>query len=125
MKWNFDSDRPIYAQIIEHMKLFIVSGELKPGDRLASVRELAAEAEVNPNTMQRALSELERMGLMYSNRTSGRFITEDDTMIKQIKSEIAGESIRKFLESMKKIGFSRTETIEMVRNFEMGEDENE
>ena len=118
MQWEFNSDRAIYAQIIEQMKLFIVSGVFKPGDKVASVRELASEAGVNPNTMQKALSELERTGLLFSNRTSGRFITEDISMIQQIKKEIANENIRNFLKNMEKIGFDKNQTAEMILNFE-------
>ena len=118
MQWEFNSDRAIYAQIIEQMKLFIVSGELEPGDKVPSVRELASEAGVNPNTMQKALSELERSGLLFSNRTSGRFITEDDTMIQNIKEELAKENIENFLKNMKKIGFDKKQTAELILNFE-------
>lgn len=118
MQWEFNSDRAIYAQIIEQMKLFIVSGELEPGDKVPSVRELASEAGVNPNTMQKALSELERSRLLFSNRTSGRFITEDDTMIQNIKEELAKENIETFLKNMEKIGFDKKQTAELILNFE-------
>lgn len=97
MPWNLDSDRPIYLQLMERIQHDIISGTYKPGDKLPSVRELAMEASVNPNTMQKALSELERIGLVHSRRTSGRFITEDETMIKQLKTETATEHIREFL----------------------------
>ena len=76
MQWNFDGNAPIYSQLVEQMKLGIVSGEWLPGQRIPAVRELAVEAGVNPNTMQRALQELERQGLLFSLRTSGRFVTE-------------------------------------------------
>ena len=76
MKWDFSSDAPIYAQLILQIKVGIVSGAFPPGERLPSVRDLATEAGVNPNTMQRALTELERDGLVYSQRTAGRFVTE-------------------------------------------------
>lgn len=122
MKWNFDNDRPIYSQIIEHMKLFIISGEIKTGEKLPSVRELASQAGVNPNTMQRALSELENTGLVYSNRTSGRFITEDESIILTLKDEIAQNSIKAFLTNMKIIGYEKEETIELIKNFKKGED---
>ena len=84
MSWNLDSSRPIYAQIIEKVSLDIVSGKYQPGDKLPSVRDLAAQAGVNPNTMQKALSELERENLVHSARTSGRFITEDKAMIEKM-----------------------------------------
>ena len=80
MAWTLDSDRPIFLQIVERIQTDIVSGRYQPGDKLPSVRDLAAEASVNPNTMQKAFAELERTGLVYSRRTSGRFITEDRTV---------------------------------------------
>ena len=89
MPWTLNSERPIYAQIVEKIQMDIISGVYAPGDRLPSVRELAAEASVNPNTMQKALTELERTELVYSVRTSGRFITEDTALITQVKEELA------------------------------------
>ena len=89
MPWNLDSSRPIYLQIIERVQMDIITGRYQPGDKLPSVRDLAQEAAVNPNTMQKALSELERSGLIYSQRTSGRFITEDKELIHQMKKELA------------------------------------
>ena len=79
MAWNLDADKPIYAQLVEIIQMQIISGQYRAGDRLPSVRELAAEASVNPNTMQKALAELERNGLIYTQRTSGRMVTEDNT----------------------------------------------
>ncbi len=114
MKWEFSDDRPIYSQIVEKMKLFIVSGELSPGERVMPVRELAYAAGVNPNTMQRALSELERMGLMSSNRTSGRFVTEDVGIIQSAKLEIARKTITDFLSNMHKIGFDKDAVLKMI-----------
>lgn len=122
MNWEFNNDRPIYTQIVEHMKLFIVSGEIAAGSKLASVRELAGDAEVNPNTMQKALSELERIGLMHANRTSGRFITEDNAMILKVKQELAEESIQVFLQNMKKIGYDKTQTISLIEKYDKGEE---
>ena len=116
MPWNLDSDRPIYLQLMERIQHDIISGTYKPGDKLPSVRELAMEASVNPNTMQKALSELERIGLVHSRRTSGRFITEDETMIKQLKTETATEHIREFLKSMEYLGFTRPEILELVQD---------
>ena len=114
MPWNLTSDRPIFAQIIEIMQLNIVSGKYTPGDKLPSVRELATEAAVNPNTMQKALSELERSGLVYSKRTSGRFITEDLNRIEGVKATLAGEKIKSFLQSMQSLGFDKEETISLI-----------
>lgn len=114
MPWNLTSDRPIFMQIIEIIQLDIVSGKYAPGDKLPSVRELATEAAVNPNTMQKALSELERSGLVYSKRTSGRFITEDLTMIEEAKANLAREKIESFLQSMQSLGFDKEETIALM-----------
>lgn len=116
MPWNLDSDRPIYLQLMERIQHDIISGTYRPGDKLPSVRELAMEASVNPNTMQKALSELERIGLVHSRRTSGRFITEDETMIKKLKTETAAKHIREFLKSMEHLGLTRQEILELVQD---------
>ena len=97
MPWNLDSSRPIYLQIIERVQMDIITGRYQPGDKLPSVRDLAQEAAVNPNTMQKALSELERSGLIYSQRTSGRFITEDKELIHQMKKELAAAYAFRFV----------------------------
>lgn len=114
MAWNLDSSRPIYAQIAEQVRLDIVSGLYQPGTKLPSVRELASQAKVNPNTMQKALAELERTGLVYSMRTSGRFITEDEEMIKELKENLAAEQIREFLERMSCMGFGPQDTLQLI-----------
>ncbi len=115
MSWNLKSDRPIYLQLLEHIELSIISGKFKPGDKLPSVRDLAEEASVNPNTMQKALAELERSGLVYTQRTAGRFITEDTKMIETLKTTFAKNEITAFFEKMKQLGFSSTETIELIQ----------
>lgn len=122
MPWNLTSDRPIFMQIIEIIQLEIISGKYRPGDKLPSVRDLASEAAVNPNTMQKALSELERSGLVYSQRTSGRFITEDVKMIEELKSSLAKEKIHEFLENMQKLGFQKKETIRLMTETLKGEE---
>lgn len=116
MTWNLKSDRPIYLQLLEHIELSIISGKYKPGDKLPSVRDLAEEASVNPNTMQKALVELERSGLVYTQRTAGRFITEDAKMIDTLKETFAREEITAFFEKMKQLGFSVSETIDLIKN---------
>ena len=115
MEWTFNEDAPIYLQIVQQFKAQIASGRWQPGEKIPSVRELAAEASVNPNTMQKALSELERTGLVYSQRTSGRFITEDTKMIDDIKSEMAREIISQFLENMQKLGFQKDEAVSLMK----------
>ena len=114
MSWNLDSSRPIYLQIVERVSLDIVAGKYLPGDKLPSVRDLAAEAGVNPNTMQKALSELERNGLVHSLRTSGRFITEDKDMIEQMREELATTQIQKFLNKMRQMGFEQKKVIQLI-----------
>ena len=114
MAWNLTSDRPVFIQIIEKLKLDIITGVYKPGDKLPSVRDLAGEAAVNPNTMQRAFSELERDGLVYTMRTSGRFITEDITMIQGLKEQMAVNAIAEFLSNMERLGFNKEEAISLL-----------
>ena len=125
MPWNLDSSRPIYLQIIERVQMDIITGRYQPGDKLPSVRDLAQEAAVNPNTMQKALSELERSGLIYSQRTSGRFITEDKELIHQMKKELAAAEVSAFVAHMKQLCISPeeirqllAETIEEEENHE-------
>ena len=115
MLWQFDGGAPIYAQLIRQIKVGIVSGVFPPGERLPSVRDLATEAGVNPNTMQRALTELERDGLVYSQRTAGRFVTEDKDMINSAKRVLAEGQITAFLDAMTRLGYRREEVIEMLR----------
>ena len=115
MAWELKSDRPIYSQLMEYIKISIVSGKYKPGAKMPSVRELASEASVNPNTMQKALTELERLGLLFSVRTSGRFITEDSKMIEEMKCNLAKEEIQAFLKKMEQIGFTKEEAIETIK----------
>jgi DNA-binding transcriptional regulator YhcF (GntR family) len=110
MEWELDNDRPIYLQLMEGVKLRILSGIYPAGSRLPAVRDLATEASVNPNTMQKALAELEREELLFSQRTAGRFITEDTGRIARIKESLAREQIEAFFEKMKAIGFDRRET---------------
>lgn len=117
MPWNFNTNTPIYIQIIEHIRLSIATGEYKAGDKLMSVRELAAEAEVNPNTMQKALSELERDGLLYSQRTSGRFITNDKEAISRLRKQLAEEQLEMFLNKMDQLGYSPTESMWLLKNY--------
>ena len=112
MAWTFKDDRPIYSQLVEQIKIKIISGEWELGSRLSSVRELAEQAGVNPNTMQRALAELERDGLVHSKRTSGRFVTEDENMIKNVREAVAAENIAAFMESMKRLGFTESEIMD-------------
>lgn len=114
MTWELNSDRPIYTQILEKVQLRIISGVYKPGERLPSVRELAAEASVNPNTMQKAFAELEKSGLILTQRNSGRTVTEDRNMIKQVQTQLALTQVNNFIESMKELGYEREELISLI-----------
>ena len=114
MKWSIDNNKPVYIQLVEQLKSKIISGEFKPGEKIDSVRNLASDAQVNPNTMQKALAELERQELLYSKRTSGRFVTEDENKIKYMREEVAYKEIENLKLNLKRLGFSQEEIIELV-----------
>lgn len=114
MNWKFRNDIPIYSQLVEQIKLGIVSGEFAPGERLQSVRDMSTEAGVNPNTMQRALQELERQELVYSQRTAGRFVTEDGSIIAAAKKALAKSHVDAFVQSMKNLGFEDEEMLSLL-----------
>lgn len=109
MPWEISSEKSVYLQLIDIIKQKIMSGEYQPGQRLASVRELAADAAVNPNTMQRALVELEREGLLYTQRTSGRFVSEDTGLIAGLRVSGAEQKAREFYQEMIQSGLSADE----------------
>ncbi len=123
MAWNLTSDRPIFIQIVDRISADIISGKYRPGEKLPSVRDLAGEAAVNPNTMQKALGELERTGLVWSQRTSGRFITEDMNMIRELKSSVAQEKIGEFLTQMQTLGYSNEEILALMNQNMKGDSE--
>lgn len=117
MAWEFNEKSPIYSQIAEHIKMQIVSQEIKSGDQLPTVRELAQEAGVNPNTMQRAFTELEREGMVFSQRTSGRFVTEDNLLIGKIRQQVEKAELATFVNNMKKIGYTLDEITVALDHF--------
>ena len=106
MEYVFDNERPIYIQLVEMIRIDIVSGKFKKGQKLPSVRELALMMKVNPNTMQKALVELEDEKLIYTERTNGKYVTEDEKLIEKIKKQLAQEKVNNYLNSMKNIGIS-------------------
>jgi GntR family transcriptional regulator len=114
MQWDINSERPVYIQLIEQIQAKIISGYYKPGDKLPSVRDLAAEAAVNPNTMQKALSELERTGLITTNRTSGRLITSDESLLAKLKRQSVKDQVFDFIDRMKQLGFNPKETLALI-----------
>ena len=120
MAWQFDSGRPIYTQLLEQIRFLIISGQYPAGSKLPSVRDLAAESSVNPNTMQRALTELERSGLIYSQRTAGRFVTEDEELVKKMKESIGQEKILTFFHEMEQLGYGAEEIIELIQKLKSG-----
>lgn len=115
MAWELNSDRPIYTQILEKIQMRIISGIYQPGERLPSVRELATEASVNPNTMQKAFTELERSGLIQTQRNSGRTVTEDTGMIKQVQTQVALSQVQSFFSTMMELGFNKEEILAFVK----------
>jgi len=115
--WNFTNDKPVYIQIIKEIMYRIASGIYKPGERIPSVRDLAEEARVNPNTMQRALSEIERSGYIISLRTSGKFVTDDQELINKLNKDRASDVVRNFVDEIKKIGLSIEDAIKLLEQY--------
>lgn len=118
MNWSITGDRPVYLQLIEQMERAIVAGEYGAGARLPGVRELAAEAAVNPNTMQRALQELEARGLVNTQRTAGRTVTEDAARIAQLRGQLALRQAAAFLSAMRALGYEKPETLALLGGLE-------
>ena len=114
MAWELDADRPIYAQLVERIQREIVSGKYQPGEKLPSVRDLAAVAAVNPNTMQKAFAELERSGLIMTQRTSGRTVTEDTELISHTREKLAAGHMRSFIDNMQELGYDTGEIRELL-----------
>lgn len=115
MKFEFDDDKPIYKQLVEMLKLETVLGNFKSGEKLPSVRELSSMIRVNPNTIQRSLSELEQDGLIYTKRTSGKFVTEDENIIHQVKKELATRKIDNFINDMNILGLDKDEVMKLLK----------
>lgn len=117
MEWNFNNETPIYLQIIDRFKMDIANGSLKPGNKVPSVRELALSAGVNPNTMQKALSELERDGYLESKRTSGRFVADMGNQADSLKNDLAHKLCSEFCEGMAKVGFTQEQSLTVYENY--------
>ena len=115
MDYIFDNERPIYVQLVEKLRVEIVSGKLKSGERIPSVRELALTARVNPNTMQKALAELESEGLIYTERTNGKFVTDNKELIEKIKTELAKEKVNNYINDMKNIGLNFEDALQYLQ----------
>jgi len=118
MNWKFSGDRPVYQQIMAAVRGAVLTGELPPGGKVPSVRDLAAEAQVNPNTMQRALTELEREGLLVGGGTSGRRVTTDDTVLQAMRQRILTELARECAEKFMVFGIGPSQAAELLRQLE-------
>lgn len=122
MNWKFAGDRPVYQQIMALIRGGILTGELSPGQKIPSVRDLAAQAQVNPNTVQRALTELEREGLLVSGGTSGRRVTEEETVLKEMKEQSILELARECAEKFRVFGLSPAQAAQRLMLLEEQED---
>ena len=120
MNYIFDNERPIYVQLVEKLRIEIISNNMKSGERIPSVRELALTARVNPNTMQKALVELENEGLIYTERTNGKFVTDNKELIEKIKKQLAEEKVNNYLNDMKNIGITYEDAVRYLQ--ELGGD---
>lgn len=124
MKWQIDNNRPVYIQLVEQLKVKIISGEIELDSKLDSVRSLAADAMVNPNTMQKALAELEREGFVYSKRTSGRFVTDNKELIEKERKNLVKDNVKKTLDTLINLGYTNEEILNLVGEI-LREDNNE
>ena len=123
MPWEFQDHLPIYAQLMDTLKRRIITGRYLPGEKLPSVRELAAEAGINPNTVQRAFSELEREGLIYTQRATGKYVTENADEIKSARQALAKKQVAEFLSNMQSLGYSVGDVIVLLQSFNESEEE--
>ena len=114
MDFEFDNERPIYSQIVEQFEIKIASGRIAPGEKIESVRELASQMKVNPNTMQKAMQELENEKLLFTERTNGRFVTADKHLIRKYREKYARDKPIRYLEYMRQLGFKDSETSEYI-----------
>ena len=118
MNLTFDNNIPIYLQVLEYLKIYLISGVFKSGEKLPSVREFAVNFKVNPNTVQKALSELEDMKLIYTERTNGKYVTNDEKLIKKLKDEYAMTLAKSYIVGMKKIGLGKADSIKYLEEID-------
>ena len=121
MEFTFDNNVPIYIQLLEYIKIYLISGVFKPGEKLPSVRDFATTFKVNPNTMQKALSELESMNLIYTERTNGKYVTNNTKLIEKLKDEYAITLARSYFEGMKRIGLGKADSIRYLERVDKDE----
>ena len=124
MEWKIDNNKPVYIQLVEQLKVKIISGEIELDSKLDSVRSLAADAMVNPNTMQKALAELEREGFVYSKRTSGRFVTDNKELIEKERKNLVKDNVKKTSDTLINLGYTNDEILSLVEEI-LREDNNE
>jgi len=117
MGYDFDNNTPIYMQIVEYIKLQIIKGDLAPNQRLPSVRDLSIELGANPNTVQKALAELEDMGLIFTERTNGKFVTMDTNIINKVSQQTVHKMIGDFYSSMQRLGLDKDEVLHLLNNY--------
>lgn len=123
MSIDFLPDKPIYQQLIDRITGGIIRGNVKPGEKLPSVREYAVEVGVNANTMQRVYKELEMMGISETKRGQGTFVTDNETRLQQLRDEVKEGLVESFLNSIEALGFSKKEMIEFIQTRERGEEQ--
>ena len=114
MEFTFDNNIPIYIQVLEYMKIYLISGVFKSGEKLPSVRDFSTTFKVNPNTMQKALAELESMKLIYTERTNGKYVTKDQKLIGKLKDEYAITLAKSYFQGMKRIGLGKADSIKYL-----------
>lgn len=115
MNIEFDNDKPIYLQLIEYIKIEIIKGNYKPGEKIPSVRHFAILLKVNPNTINRALKELEDDGLIVTQRTNGKFVTDNKKIVEKIKNNFANQKVVKFIKDLETLGISKAEIIKLIK----------
>ena len=118
MEWQIAAGRPVYIQLVEQLERAVVTGVYPPGERVPAVRDLAAQAQVNPNTMQRALAEMESRGLLVTQRTSGRTVTSDTALIAKTRQALAATLAQDFLAQAKALGLTREEILALLQQEE-------
>jgi DNA-binding transcriptional regulator YhcF (GntR family) len=118
MDFTFDNNIPIYIQLLDYLKIYLISGVFKCGDKLPSVREFAVTFKVNPNTMQKALAELEEMNLIYTERTNGKYVTQDEKLIEKLKDEYAMTLAKSYFQGMKRIGLGKADSIKYLERID-------
>ena len=118
MDFTFDNNIPIYIQLLEYLKIYLISGVFKCGDKLPSVREFATSFKVNPNTIQKALVELENMNLIYTERTNGKYVTDDSSLIEKLKDEYAITLAKSYFQGMKRIGLGKADSIKYLEGLD-------